>query len=45
MSKWTLKFRKISHDGNNNFELETQAIAEMKGIFALIKSYESHICQ
>ena len=38
-------YRKISNYENINFVLETRAIAQMKGILILIKSYKRHICQ
>ena len=37
-------YRKISNYENINFVLETRAIAQMKGILILIKSYKRHIC-
>ena len=38
-------YRKISNYENINFVLETRAIAQMKGLLILIKSYKKHICQ
>ena len=36
----------ITHrDENINFALDTHAIAQMKGLLILIKSYKKHICQ
>ena len=35
----------MSNYKNINFLLETRAIAQMKGLLILIKSYIKHICQ
>ena len=38
-------YRKISKYENINFAVETHAIAQMKVLLILIKSYKRHICQ
>ena len=38
-------YRKNSNYENINFVLETRAIAQMKGLLILIKSYKKHNCQ